>query len=127
MKNFWVFLFVLAVAVLFSVPGAQGTWGYEVQNRNTVADLETGKAIVVKLHKGQGKKVKGSFVASDAEGITVRGKNGDNLTVTWDKIQKVRKQKWYNFWAGLPTRAFLGGGVDLINLPIYEAPSPKVH
>ncbi len=53
------------------------------------SSVQPGKQVVVKLNKGMGKKVNGSFVASNADGITVLAKDGEELTVPWYKVRNL--------------------------------------
>ena len=55
-----------------------------------VSSVQPGKRVEVRLNEGiSGKKVKGTFVASDADGVTVRAKDGQELTVPWYKVRKL--------------------------------------
>lgn len=54
-----------------------------------VAGMRPGKQVVVKLQQGMGKKVKGTFVASDADGITVQLDEGQELTVPWYRVRNL--------------------------------------
>ncbi len=54
-----------------------------------VAGMRPGKQVAVKLQKGMGKKVKGTFVASDADGITVQVNEGQELTVPWYRVRNL--------------------------------------
>ncbi len=51
------------------------------------SSVQPGTQVVVKLNKGMGKKVNGSFVASNADGITVLAEDSEELTVPWYKVR----------------------------------------
>ncbi len=86
-----------------------------------VSSLQPGRHVVVKLHKGWGRRVEGTFVASDSLGVTVRGK-GETVTVPRYRIRKLEaKGSWYDFWIGTGTFLFLGAALDA-NPPVYQAP-----
>ena len=54
-----------------------------------VAGMRPGKRVVVKLQQGMGKNVKGTFVASDAHGVTVQVNEGQELTVPWYRVRNL--------------------------------------
>ncbi len=54
-----------------------------------VASMQPGKQVAVKLHQGMGKKVKGTFAASDADRITVHLNEGQELTVPWYRVRNL--------------------------------------
>ena len=89
-----------------------------------VSSLQPGRHVVVKLHKGWGRKVEGAFVASDADGITVRRKQ-EAVKVPRYRVRKLEeKGRWYDFWIGGGTLVFLGAYLDA-NPPVYEAPKAR--
>lgn len=72
--------------------------------------VEAGKEIVVEVHKGLGKKVKGEFVRSGADGLTVLIKEGHEHTVAWESIRKVKaKRSRHGLWMGLAAGAATAG------------------
>ena len=77
-------------------------------------NIAPGRRIVVEQHKGLGKKVKGQFVGSDIDGITVDTKKGIRRTVPWASVSKVKaKRSRLGFWMGMAAGAALAGATLL--------------
>ena len=94
------------VAFLFAME--QSAWAAGKSSPQLGA--EAGKEIVVEVRKGLGKKVKGEFVRSGAEGITVLIKEGHEHTVPWESIRKVKaKRSRHSLWMGLAVGAATAG------------------
>jgi hypothetical protein len=101
-------LVVLALALL-ATPTASGSSDPGAPYP-TVLPIRQGQQIVVKLHRGFGKPVKGLFVASGAAGVRLQPEHGTQLTVPWESVRKiVPKRRWYEFWIGVGTGAALAG------------------
>ena len=81
-----------------------------------VSSVQPGKQMVVKLNAGMGKKVKGTFVASDADGVTVRAKDGQELTVPWFKVRKLAANRKVKLrlepGESLPPQEFAAGSAE---------------
>lgn len=72
--------------------------------------IQPGKRITVELHKNLGGKVKGAFVASDADGISVRANKGQVRTVAWESVRSIKPARSRTgFWIGLATGAAFAG------------------
>lgn len=101
-------LVVLALALL-ATPPASGSSDPEA-SYPTVLSVQPGQQIVVKLHRGLGKPVKGAFVDSSPEGVLLERERGAQVTVPWESVRKiVPKRRWYEFWIGVGTGAALAG------------------
>lgn len=82
-----------------------------------VSSVQPGKRVVVRLNESiPGKKVKGTFVASDAEGITVRAKDGQELAVPWFKVRRLAANRKARLrletGESLPPQAFAAGSAQ---------------
>lgn len=72
--------------------------------------IQHGKRITVELHKNLGGKVKGTFVGSDADGISVRANNGQVKTVAWESVRSIKpRRSRKGFWIGMATGAVFAG------------------
>ena len=73
------------------------------------------KPIVVVLHKGLGKPVKGLYLRSDADSVTVETvQTGEAVTIEWSSIRKIKpKNSRSGFWAGLFAGAAIGAASAL--------------
>ena len=58
-----------------------------------VQALPSGQQIVVKPFNGMGPKVKGAYVSSDADGLIVRRQNGQEATISKDRIRQVARKR----------------------------------
>ena len=114
MKSRWARLLVLILSIpvlAAKVQGASKTDGPDWEN---VSSVQPGKQVIIKLHRNFGKKVKGTFVASDGDGITVRGKDGREQTIARHKVRKVKaKHKRYGLWIRIATGAVAVGVAGL--------------
>lgn len=85
-----------------------------------VQALPSGQQIVVKPFKGMGPKVKGAYVSSDADRLIVRRQNGQEATISKDRIRQVaRKRRVRNTVligtvAGFAIGASLTSGKDFV-------------
>ena len=88
MKTSWID--ALALVLFATVPTRQleGTQSDHPQDGNNAFGAQAGKEVVIALHNGLGKKVRGAFAASNSEGLTVRAKDGKETAVPWDKFEK---------------------------------------
>ncbi len=81
-----------------------------------VSSVQPGKQMVVKLNAGMGKKVKGTFVASDTDGVTVRVRDGQELTVPWFKVRKLAANRKVKLrlepGESLPPQEFAAGSAE---------------
>jgi hypothetical protein len=72
--------------------------------------LQQGQPIVVKMHSGLGKAVKGVFLASGPDGVRVRQKDGAEMTVPWESVRKIApKRSWRELLIGVATGAAIAG------------------
>ena len=73
------------------------------------------KPIVVVLHKGLGKHVKGLYLRSDTDSITVETVRArETITIDWSSVRKIKpKNSRSGFWAGLLTGAAIGAASAL--------------
>jgi hypothetical protein len=79
------------------------------------------KPIVIVLHKGLGKSVKGLYLQSDAIGVTVeKRRTGERSRVEWASIRKIKpKRSMSGFWAGM----FIGGAIGAASALGGDGPS----
>ncbi len=81
-----------------------------------VASMQPGKQVAVKLHQGMGKKVKGTFVASGADGITVHVNEGQELTVPWYRVRNLTANRKVTLQLergeSVPPREFAAASAD---------------
>jgi len=99
-------LLVLALAAL-AAQQASGCSGI-AETRPAVLPVQQGQQIVVKLHSGLGKPVKGVFLASTVEGVQLKHKDGTETTVPWESVRKITpKRNWHEFLIGVATGAVI--------------------
>jgi len=107
--NSWTrILLVLALATLTALQASGSSDA--ATPYPTALPVHQGEQIVINLQAGLGKPVKGVFLASDAGGVRVERKNGEQITVPWESVRKIApKRQWYQFWVGIATGAALAG------------------
>jgi hypothetical protein len=72
--------------------------------------IQKGKRITVELHKNLGGKVKGAFVGSDADGISVRANDGQVRTVAWESVRSIKpRRSRKGLWIGMAAGAAFAG------------------
>jgi hypothetical protein len=72
--------------------------------------IQQGKRITVELHKNLGGKVKGAFVGSDADGVSVRANSGQVKTVAWESVRSIKPSRGRKgFWIGMAAGAAFAG------------------
>ena len=110
---------VLALSAALAVPALRAEPLYlesptAAKDAGFSLNIAPGRRIVVEQHKGLGKKVKGQFVGSDIDGITVDTKKGIRKTVPWASVRNVKaKRSRWGFWMGVAAGAALAGATLL--------------
>ena len=87
------------LAVLIAAPGvASGLQALEpLQDWDRVHQLRPGSRVVVKLFKGMGRKVAGSYASSDEVGIALHSPAGQTQAIPRERIRAVvwkRRMRW---------------------------------
>ena len=83
-----------------------------------VRALKPGRRIAVRPFKGMGRKVVGDYVSSDAAGIVVRPKDGQEVAIPKERIRRVTRRKRVRYAVligaavGATILAVWAGGVD---------------
>ena len=83
---------------------------HQEAGESALPKIQPGKRITVELHKNLGGKVKGAFVGSDVDGISVRVNKGQVKTVAWESVRSIKPQRSRKgFWIGMATGAAFAG------------------
>ena len=89
----------MGLALLTAVPHLGPGLKAEQKTQEPVYDwgrvraLKPGRQIVVRPFKGMGRKVVGDYVSSDAAGIVVRMKDGQEVAIPKERIRQVTRRK----------------------------------
>ncbi len=107
----------LGVAALLLVPWAAAVepYGGAAEPCPAAMNVTARKPIVVVLHEGLGKPVKGLYLRSDADSVTVETvQTGETINIEWSSIRKIKpKNSRSGFWAGLFAGAAIGAASAL--------------
>jgi hypothetical protein len=107
--SYWSTILVVFALAAVLAPQASASSGPGAPYPTALA-VHRGQQIVVKLQAGLGKPVKGTFLASEAGGVRVERKSGEQVTVPWESVRKITpKRQWYQFWVGVATGVALAG------------------
>ncbi len=100
---------ILLIAALGALAARQ-VHGSDMVPSYPALQAHHGQQIVVKLHDGLGKAVKGAFLDSSVEGVRVQRKDGTAQTVPWESVRKITpKRSWHEFLIGVATGAAVAG------------------
>ena len=95
-KRQWLCMgLALLTAVPYLGPGLRAEQRAEdpVHDWGRVRALKPGRQIVVRSFKGMGRKVVGDYASSDAAGIVVRMKDGQEVAIPKERIRQVTRRK----------------------------------